>query len=433
MRIVVAGAGFAGLLAAYRIAQAGHEAVVLEARGRVGGRVWSQELLPGDPRTLVERGGEFVLDGYDVMRRVLAELGLGLAGTGMSYYHREYRGSAGATDHTTGHITGQATAQEVSDCAAAVAAACAAAPPGTSLADVVTGWEGSPALAAYRSRVEATNGVRAGVLAAAAVSDVTAGFGRRPSWRVAGGNQQVARELAARLGASVHLNSPVLSIRQDHQGVRVRTAGGEATGDAAIVTVPLAVLRRLPFSPPVPDRTRRAWYRAGLAHNAKLHLPLTRGPGGPRGAEGTRGAEGSRGTAPSAVQSVPGRFWTWTATDATGQVQPVLHAFGGTEEGLAALAVADGAATWAAQVAGLRPELTVDAGRALLTTWNDDPWAGESYSALTVTVASGDEDLLAAPAGRVHFAGEHTAGDWAGLMEGALRSGERAAREVLAR
>jgi len=278
MRIVVAGAGFAGLMAAYRIVQAGHEAVVLEARDRVGGRVWSQELRPGDPRTVVERGGEFVLDGYDVMRTVLAELGLGLAGTGMSYYHREYRGSAGAT--------GQPTAQEVSDCAAAVAAACAAAAPGTSLAEVVTGWAGSPALAAYLSRVEATNGVRAGVLAAAAVSDVTAGFGRRPSWRVAGGNQRVARELAARLGAPVHLNRPVLSIQQDHQGVRVRTAGWEATGDAAIVAVPLAVLRRLPFSPPVPDPTRRAWHRAGLAHNAKLHLPLTRGPGGPGGPRG---------------------------------------------------------------------------------------------------------------------------------------------------
>ena len=84
-------------------------------------------------------------------------------------------------------------------------------------------------------------------------------------------------------------------------------------------------------------------------------------------------------------------------------------------------------------MAALRGELALDAGRALLTTWNDDPWAGESYSALTTTVAEGDDEILAAPAGRVHFAGEHTAGDWAGLMEGALRSGERAAREVLAR
>jgi Flavin containing amine oxidoreductase len=51
---------------------------------------------------------------------------------------------------------------------------------------------------------------------------------------------------------------------------------------------------------------------------------------------------------------------------------------------------------------------------------------------LTVIVAGGDDDLVAAPLGRVHFADEHTAGAWAGLMEGALRSGERAASEVLA-
>jgi monoamine oxidase len=83
-------------------------------------------------------------------------------------------------------------------------------------------------------------------------------------------------------------------------------------------------------------------------------------------------------------------------------------------------------------VAALRPELSLDPARALLTTWNDDPWAGESNSAHTVEVAGGDDELIAAPAGRVHFAGEHTAGAWTGLMEGALRSGARAADEVLA-
>jgi monoamine oxidase len=84
-------------------------------------------------------------------------------------------------------------------------------------------------------------------------------------------------------------------------------------------------------------------------------------------------------------------------------------------------------------VAALRPELSLDTSRALVTTWNDDPWAGESYTAVTVDVAKGDGRLIAAPLGRVHFAGEHTAGAWAGLMEGALRSGARAADEVLAR
>ena len=330
MRVVVAGAGFAGLMAAYRVAQAGHEVVVLEARDRVGGRVWSQELVPGDPRTVVERGAEFVLDGYDLMRAVAGELGLRFADTAMSYYGREPRGGA-ATTH-----------QEMARCAEAVA------------------------------------------------------------------------EAAGRLPAPVRLRTAARSVEHDRDGVRVLTNDGEAAGDAVIVTVPMAVLRDLPFSPPVPSRYRSAWRRAGLARNAKLHVPLT------------------RPAAASAVQSVPDRFWTWTAADRTGQVQPVLHAFSGTEEGLAALAVRDGPAGWAARVAALRPELALDLSRVMLTTWNDDPWAGESYSASAVTAAAGDDELIAAPLGRVHFAGEHTAGSWAGLMEGALRSGARAAAEVLA-
>ena len=102
--------------------------------------------------------------------------------------------------------------------------------------------------------------------------------------------------------------------------------------------------------------------------------------------------------AASAVQSVPGRFWTWTATDGSGMVQPVVHAFGGTQAGLAALEVARGPGTWARQVAELRPDLAMDPSRALLTTWNDDPWAGESYTALTTEVAPGDDEVIAAPA-----------------------------------
>jgi len=403
VRVVVIGAGLAGLLAAYRVAQAGHEVVVLEARDRVGGRVWSQELIPGDPRSVVERGGEFVLDGYDLMREVMGDLGLRLADMTMSYYEREPRGGA-ATTH-----------QDMARCAEVVAGAAARARPGTPLAEVIAGWRGSPAaLAAYVSRVEVTNGVDARTLAAAAAIDVTAGFGRRPCWRVAGGNQLVARGLAKRLRTSVRLRNPVRLVEHDRDGVRVLMQEGEASGDAVIVAVPMAVLRALPFSPPVPSTYQSAWQRAGLAHNAKLHIPLT------------------RPAAASAVQSVPDRFWTWTSTDESGQVQPVLHAFGGTEEGLAALAVSDGPARWASGAAALRPELSLDRSRAMLTTWNDDPWAGESYSALTVTVAEGDDQLMAAPLGRVHFAGEHTAGAWAGLMEGALRSGARAASEVLA-
>jgi hypothetical protein len=121
----------------------------------------------------------------------------------MSYYEREPRGGA-PTSH-----------QEMAQCAAFVADAAAPARPGTPLAEVIASWPGSPAaLAAYVSRIEVTHGVPAKDLAAAAVTDVTGGFTRRPCWRVAGGNQLVARHLAGRLGTCVRLRSAVRLLRR---------------------------------------------------------------------------------------------------------------------------------------------------------------------------------------------------------------------------
>jgi lysine-specific histone demethylase 1 len=55
-----------------------------------------------------------------------------------------------------------------------------------------------------------------------------------------------------------------------------------------------------------------------------------------------------------------------------------------------------------------------------------------AYSTRTPAFRPDDPDLLARPVGPLHFAGEHTAGPWSGLMEGGLRSGHRAAAELLA-
>jgi monoamine oxidase len=66
----------------------------------------------------------------------------------------------------------------------------------------------------------------------------------------------------------------------------------------------------------------------------------------------------------------------------------------------------------------------------VLSTWDDDPWARAAYSTRGTAPAA---HVLARPVGPPHFCGEHTAGELAALMEGALASGQRAARDVLSR
>jgi monoamine oxidase len=65
-----------------------------------------------------------------------------------------------------------------------------------------------------------------------------------------------------------------------------------------------------------------------------------------------------------------------------------------------------------------------------MSTWADDPWARGAYSAASATSPINPE-ILIRPVGPLAFAGEHTAGEWHGLMEGALRSGAQAAQQVL--
>ena len=80
----------------------------------------------------------------------------------------------------------------------------------------------------------------------------------------------------------------------------------------------------------------------------------------------------------------------------------------------------------------LRGDLDPDPepGSAVLSSWHDDPWVRGSYSARSLSSPLRDDDLVK-PIGPLFFAGEHTAGEWHGLMEGALRSGRRAAEQIL--
>lgn len=397
--VVVVGAGLAGLAAATELHRAGVDVVVVEARGRVGGRVWSEHLEAPDGTTcVIERGAEFVLAGYTTLEALVVRHALTLADTGMSYYVREPRGIRGVDAEALGRA-GRAVVR-----AARVAG-------GRSVADVIAASKVPPALAAsVLARVEISCALEANRLAPSVLEHV-ASFEALPSHRIAGGNQRLARAMADTLGRGrIMLDAPVRALDRRVDRIRLSVEGGEIEAEQVVLALPLPVLRGLAIDPPLPQWKADALARVEIGQAAKLHVPL--GVAVPA----------------SAVMSVPDRFWCWTVTDFEGRVCPVLNCFAGSPSALRRLAVADGPATWIQRVRALQPELELMTSAAVLTTWGDDPWALGAYRASGVT--DSDEPLLEAPVGGLHFAGEYAAGQISGLMEGALRSGIRAAVEI---
>jgi monoamine oxidase len=126
--------------------------------------------------------------------------------------------------------------------------------------------------------------------------------------------------------------------------------------------------------------------------------------------------------------SVPERYWTWTATGDGDQPQPVVSAFAGSPAALARLEVAAGHDHWLASIERLRDDLDLEPEGALLSTWSDDPWVGAAYSTSPPAEIGAS---LEQPVGALAFAGEHAGGEFSALMEGAIRSGRRAAAALL--
>jgi monoamine oxidase len=419
VRVCVVGAGFAGLAAAAALADGGVEPLVLEARERVGGRVHSRRLPNG---AVVELGAEFVEHDQQAVAATAARLGLELVPTGMAYGDREPRGGLGvdrATLRAELDRLPRLLAAPPRPPAGRQAGGGAPGPAtdpadGRSVAAVLAALPLHPgAREAIAARLQVSAAVPADQLAAGVLDHAGSTFSTRESLRVGGGNQGIAVRLAARLPGAVHLGVPVQAVAWSEDGVRVTTAGGVLEADAAVLAVPASVTGRIRFEPPLPAWKARALARVVYGHAAKLFVPLRQVP------------------PPSAVLSVPDHFWTWTARGPAGAVPPVVSAFAGSAPALARLRVADGPATWLERLRALRPDLDLDEAGTVLSTWDGDPWVGAAYSTRGPASDPADAELLVRPSGRLHFAGEHTAGPWAGLMEGALRSGRRAAAELL--
>jgi monoamine oxidase len=405
-RAVVVGAGLAGLSAANALTAAGAEVTVLEARDRVGGRTWSREL---DNGAVIEMGAEFILAGSTAVRELAGELGLGLWDKGMRYGDREPRGGIGTTTEELAHAVREADGA------------------------IASGLDGRPSVRLLLDSLDIDAGAREAILARAEISsgssadeipatDLTglAHIDTEPAPSVAGGNQGLSHGLAARLGDSVRLGSPVNAIEWNAEGsapsrprVRVQTAGGdEISADGCVVAVPANVIDRIGFHPRLPAEKEEALGSVRYGHAAKLFVPL------------------AEPAPPGAVLNVPERYWCWTATGDGDRRMPVVSCFSGSPAGLAGLRVADGPETWLDSLARLRPDLALEREGAVLSSWDEDPWVGAAYS---ISPEPGLAAARAEPVGQLAFAGEHIGGPFNGLMEGAIRSGRVAASDLLAR
>jgi monoamine oxidase len=385
---VVVGAGFAGLAAAEALADGGVRVTVLEAGDRVGGRVHSHRL---DDGSVVELGAEFVLPGYELLGSTAKRLGLRLFEKGTLYGDREPVGGA------------ETTAAEVRAVVASLAAV-----GGGSVVDALERLvrERGPR-EAIAARLAVSTAYEPADQPASVLTDGAAGFGRFVSHGIAGGNDLIARSLAAKLGDRVRLREPAESIAWNEGGVRVATPVGVIDAAACVLAVPAPKALELAFDPPLPGWKREALAAVRYGHAAKLFIPL------------------ESPAPPSATLSVPERFWTWTQHAPDGGPLPVASSFAGTAAALAGLRVDDGPETWVEAVRRLRPDLRFATTEPVLSTW-----PGGAYSARSLASPL-DDHALAATVGPLAFAGEHTAGAWHALMEGALRSGRRAAGEIL--
>lgn len=445
-RVVVLGAGLAGLGAAYRLVHHGYEVTVLEAQERPGGRV----LTVREP---FERGGHAELGAiriFDTHEHTLAfvkEMGLPLRpyDSGTRAFHLQGRRFLAPPAGDPWPLTGLAAGEQpdpgarfprylgsgfekLGDPQAAGwpgAFAGARELDATTLAGHMRAQGASDAwldwFFAQEGRIGRVNGAAGFAVEALAAGTTVAS--------IEGGNDRLPRALAAALGRRVKYRSPVVRIAQDGRGVRIgyldRGRLQEVCADRCVCALPFAPLRRVRldarFSARKLDAIQRLRYMAAARCYFQTRSRFwTRDPLAPLGGLNLVGTD-----------TMAGRVWNTSAQQADPELG-MVHAYMFDTEALAFSAhggrrVRAMHRLFGRLLPGFRGQVVGVAHKA----WHEDPWAGGGWG----WTQPGDLEwmfpAMRGAEGRVHFAGEHTS-LWIAWMNGALESAERVVAEIVA-
>jgi monoamine oxidase len=441
--VVVVGAGFAGLAAARTLAADGKSVVVLEARDRVGGRVLNHELGGG---AVVESGGQWIGPRQHRVNALCEELGLEIYPTYNDGEHLlDYRGRRG---RYTGEIPplpkvglvdlGQSqlrldrlakripldmpwTASDAERLDEQTFATWIRR--NTRTASARFFWETySQAVFAAEPQDMSLLHVLFYTHAGGGVNSLIGVRNAAQQDRVVGGTQLIAMRLADALGDSVRLSHPVRRITHDDESVTLVTDGGDFRAEHVIVSVPPTLASRIAYEPVLPGErdqlTQKMPGGSVIKCNVVYSEPFWR-------------AQGLSGQA--AGDHAPIRF-TFDNTPPRGSPGVLVCFLEGAE-----------ARMYARLDVKERRDAVVTALRAYFGTaaatpidfveldWSAEEWTRGCYGAhLAPGTWTQFGRALRQPIGRIHWAGTETATEWAGYMDGALTSGERAAAEILA-
>ena len=444
--VCIVGAGYAGLTAALRLVQAGRSVVVLEARDRVGGRVWTDRLADGTP---IDRGGAWLGPGQDRLYALAAELGVGTYPTfvdGDNLLVRDgrchrYRGliprglgwwDVAVLGVAMKRLDVLARTIPLDEPWLGVAAATWDARTVASWIDSRWNVPSRAARALLRTtaiEIFATDPSEVSLLHLLFHLHSAGGFARQTSIeggaqqdRIAGGMQAMANAIAARLGDALRLGAPVRTIRQRDGGVEVAADGVSVRAARAIVAIPPVLAGQVAYEPKLPadHQLLLQCLPAGVAWKFGLVYD-----------DAFWRRDGLSGESVALDSPLSISIDGCGPTPAPG----ILHTFavGPAARALAALSPAERRRTvMDAMTARFGPR-TTGVQEYVEQEFASEEWTRGCFMAhYAPGVLTQYGHLLRAPVGRIHWAGTETSPVMNGFIDGAVRSGERAAAEVLA-